>query len=266
MSRTSENAVLLLLLAVCGGLCAPRPPRLTTTVEFRFERENCGSGTFTSWAGSATPQALGAAQRGVDTSACLRQNGLRANPTILGSPPLETSPGASSLSDALVGTTGFALEVWTQLDAAAWADVPVTDPSPSGPLNNLQLLVALQDDAGDYCTGIYLAREELYEVVVYGYMKTYFEGEPACLAVAKYGLEADSSVFSQPTHLVLSVRKDVEGETTSWRQQLFVDTARVLEMLAPDRIAAPFTTGPGQAIFLGTGQKTTPASLFLFAG
>jgi hypothetical protein len=65
---------------------------------------------------------------------------------------------------------------------------------------------------------------------------------------------------------VLSVRKDVEGETTSWRQQLFVDTDRVLETLAPDRIAAPFTAGPGKARFLGTGQQNIPASLFLFAG
>lgn len=266
MSRASKRVALLFLLAVCGGLCAARPPRLPTTVEFRFERESCAFGAFASWEGSAAPQALGSAQRGLNTSSCLQQNGLRADPTAVGSPPLQTLAGDSSLSDALLGSTGFALEVWAQLDAAAWAGIPITDASPSDPLDSLQLLVALQDDAGDYCTGIYLAREELYDVVVYGYMKTYFDGEPACLAIAKYGLEPDSSIFSQPTHLVLSVRKDVEGETISWRQQLFVDNDRVLETLAPDRIPAPFTSGPGKAVFLGTGQRNTPAAVFLFAG
>src|SRR3546814_340040 len=187
MQKGLIYASFLFSLTVCTRIYAYGTPRAATTVEFRFERENCSAGTFASWVGSTAPQALGTTVRDPNTSNCLRQNGLHANRGALGKPPLETTNGTTSLSDSLLGTTGFALEVWAQVDATAWSEIPLTDPSSSNPMNHLQLLVALQSDTGDYCTGIYLAREDsvTLEVVVYGYMQTYFEGEPACLPIVK---------------------------------------------------------------------------------
>ena len=239
--------------------------RLASTIEFRFERENCSSGIFNAYASSTAPNVFGQVARDAVASTCLQRNGIRASLETVGQYPLISAPGSIPLSDGLLGATGFALEVWVQLNELEWSQVPESTPPSTDPLNDLYVLVALQSGNGDYCTGIYATREENYEVVIYGYMLLSYEGVPSCMPIVKMGLETGSSIFSQPTQIVLTVRKDVEGDTTTWRQYLYIDTERILETISPEWIGDPFYSGPGAAIFMGAQGASTPGILSLFA-